>query len=459
MSKILLCFSSHLYIEDEFKLTSYYEGLISDLNKHSNEVLVCNTAEFLCRPWNGNNVESKIIDVVRLKQRIKSFDPELIISFNNSKLSFLESEFDCPIIIWQADSFEYYNDKDRLIKDPNRYLYFGLSEDDTPNLVNIGVNRKNIFCIKSGTSVIAEKIPKITNISFIGSNFIGTSKLYETLVTNGSRKAREAIKFLSENFYIEPRGYLKGIGLERISNILNTQDIASISSCQNRITTLNLMTEFGLDLYGTDSWIRTAAYYPGLALSYIQEQKYSLKHNQDIYNSSRLCLNVSHSQAVNAFPWRVMDIMASNGCLLSNYNKGLKCFLKKYVDIPMYKSCGEAHTLARKLLKDKIYRNELILSCQRCINENGRWKHRFAEIEQYTNIKLLNSENTEQKDEIYLTRDDFLSPYYSFYIKMIIGTARITPRSMHAIMYKIALSMGISIDYKTIKKVMEKQSV
>ncbi len=47
MAKILLCFSSHIYIDKQFKLISYYEGLINELEKNNNQVLVFNTAEFL----------------------------------------------------------------------------------------------------------------------------------------------------------------------------------------------------------------------------------------------------------------------------------------------------------------------------------------------------------------------------------------------------------------------------
>ncbi|MGL6262484.1 hypothetical protein ACSZMC_00670 [Aeromonas jandaei] len=59
MAKVLLCFSSHLFIDGGFKLISYYEGLIKELKKCGNQVMVVNSAEFLNKSWNSDNEESK----------------------------------------------------------------------------------------------------------------------------------------------------------------------------------------------------------------------------------------------------------------------------------------------------------------------------------------------------------------------------------------------------------------
>ena len=111
--------------------------------------------------------------------------------------------------------------------------------------------------------------------------------------------------------------------------------------------------------------------------------------NQDIYNASRVCLSVAHAQAQDGFPWRIMDIMASNGCLLSDRKAGLSAFTKGYVDLPMYDTPVEAKELAQRLLKDEVWRRELVEGSQRCIAEKGLWKHRFRDMQDQLGVPLL----------------------------------------------------------------------
>ena len=458
MSKILICFSSHIYVKDEFKIISYYEGLIKELHRHHNDVLVCNTADFLTKPWAGKNSESSIIDGSRLRSYVENYSPDLIISFNNSKLSFLE-ELECPIIIWQADSFEFYNDKETIKSNPNRYLYFGLSDDDQPLLRNIGVNKDNLFVVPSGTTVCASSIEQDKSISFIGSNFISSGSLTKLLIKDNTKDVRDALKFLSENFYIDSDEYLNKHDLGHVSEYMDHGEISTISSCQNRINVLGVLLELGLELYGSRGWLTNAKYYPGLALAFNSKTVYSVQDNQDIYNSSKLCLNISHAQAVGAFPWRIMDIMASNGCLLSNYNKGVRDFASSYIDLPMYKSSGEAYSIAKKLLKDDVYRRELVEGSQICIEEKGRWKHRFEEIEMMTGIKIDNTNKSGECSVTILQSSEYVKESYRQAIKFAALVAKSAPRALYSPVYNSLVKMGFEIDYRTVKKIMEDNDV
>jgi Glycosyl transferases group 1 len=125
-----------------------------------------------------------------------------------------------------------------------------------------------------------------------------------------------------------------------------------------------------------------------VAASFRPDKIYSLQHNQDIYNSSKICLSVSHAQAIEGFPWRIMDILASNGCLLTDRKKGIADFTKGFVDIPTFDSPIEARDLAAKLLKDEKWRRDIVLGSQACIAAKGRWHHRYAAIEETTGVKL-----------------------------------------------------------------------
>lgn len=455
MANVLLCFSSHLFVEGEFKLVSYYEGLIKELGRFNNQVMVVNCSDFLIKSWNSENKEVKFLRIERLKKDVVDFKPNLIISFNNAKLSFLEDLFDCPIAIWEADSFTFYNDKAKIIDNPNRYHYFCLSNNAREQIKSIGVYENNIHMINSGTAVESQILDKKYNVSFIGSNFKGPLSLKYLLQSHNTFKVKQAVKYLSENFYTNPEEYLLKNNLKFVLDYVNPQEFSMISSAQNRVSTLNAMVELGLTLFGTNSWLDAVETSPGLSLAYNPDPVYSLNHNQDIYNSSEICLNVSHAQAVDGFSWRVMDIMASNGCLLSSYNSGIARFTKNYVDIPMFKSSGEAYDLVRKLLNDEGYRAAVIEGSQACINDKGRWEHRFREIDEALGVNLL---DTDAYGSItLLNRSNYMSDSYLIYAKSIYYAASLVPKSSHKSIYNLARRLGFSIDYQMIKSLMEKK--
>lgn len=455
MAKVLLCFSSHIFVDGGFKLISYYEGLIKELEKCGNQVLVVNCAEFLNKSWNSNNEEAGFLNIKQLKAEIASFNPDLVISFNNTKLSFIEDLLDCPIAIWEADSFTFYNDKDKIIANPERYHYFCLSIDAREQIKSIGASEDRIHMINSGTAVNAQPLEKIHNVSFIGSNFKGPKGLRDLLQMHNTPEVKQAVRYLSENFYVDPEEYLAENNLRFILDHLQPQDFGAICSAQNRVSTLNLMSELGLTLFGTSSWLDTVETSPCLAMAFQPTAVYSLRHNQDIYNSSQICLSVSHAQAVDGFPWRIMDIMASSGCLLSSYNTGIERFTKGYIDIPMFKSSGEAYELARKLLNDNSYREAVIEGSQACIQDKGRWEHRFQEIYEALGISLINRDG--HGSVITLSREDYLNEFYSIYTKSISFAAGLVPKSSRKPLYLLARKLGINIDYHMVKSVMEKK--
>ncbi|CAH0534708.1 hypothetical protein VST7929_02658 [Vibrio stylophorae] len=454
MARILLCFSSHLFIDNHFRLVCYYEGLIKELIENGNDVMVYNGAEFLMKSWNSENIESSYIDKNELKDRIFEFNPNLVISFNNVKPSFLDSLVECPIVIWEADSFTYFNDKDGIKYNPNRYSYFCLSSNTREQLISTGVADSNIYMINSGTAVQAKKLDYEYNISFIGSNFRGPSGLKSLLLSDDSDKVRSAIKKIANDFYLDSESYLIGQGLESILEYIKPSEFGMIKSAQNRILTLNLMEDLGLSLFGGKDWLDVSDFTPYLALSYKRKDVYSLAHNQGIYNKSKVCLSISHAQAIDGFPWRIMDIMASNGCLLSSYNPGLVNFTKGYVDIPMYKSPAEAYNLAKKLIADVEYRNDIIVGSQKCIEDKGRWSHRFLEIESAIGIDLINVGSGSLN---ILSREDFLSRGTVIFNQSIMLLASAVPRRFWSSIYKMMMLIGVNVDYHMIKNMMEKK--
>ena len=122
MAKILLSFFSGIRHDNEYKIGVFYEGLSNALKRNGNDVLQLVTSDFLPTPWGGNN-KSSIYHKKYVTNSIKKFNPDLIISFNNSLVDGVEKAFDCPIIIWDSDSLKYFNNKNQLLKNKDRYIF------------------------------------------------------------------------------------------------------------------------------------------------------------------------------------------------------------------------------------------------------------------------------------------------------------------------------------------------
>ncbi len=143
----------------------------------------------------------------------------------------------------------------------------------------------------------------------------------------------------------------------------------------------------GLELYGTENWDSTYYNDSKLNMAYIRKKVYSVEDNQDIYNRSKIGINVSHLQAASGFPWRVMDIMASNACLVTDYHAGFKRLFGD-IPIPVYESASEAYELCRQLVKDQSRRREIVLQCQETVANKYRFKHLLPKLEEYSGVTL-----------------------------------------------------------------------
>jgi len=453
VARILLNFSSHIYVDGEFKIVCYYDGLIKAFKDQGNEVLVCNTSDFLLKSWNSENVEHWSVEKKKVINRIETFGPELVITFNNSKLSFIEEVCSCPIAIWEADSFTFYNDKEKIKSNSDRYYFLCLSQSTAKQLTDAGVSSDKIYYVNSATEVRSEDIEYERNVSFIGSFFKSPKGLSDLVKRGLSSEERMAISYLGNNFYCDPKKYLEERSLEALLDYIPANEFGGIYSCQNRIETLNSLVDLGLELYGSDGWVDISNNLPALGLCFNNRKIYSLLDNQHIYNSSKVCLNISHVQAAEGFPWRVMDIMASNGCLVSNENKGIKEFTKGYLDVPMYTNSYEARDLVKKIIKDDVYRLELVSSSQECIANKGRWINRFYELEEIFDINLVGLSSNGYVEFLY--RKEYLNKLSNNFNQFVVGMAKVIPSGLHEYCYKLASGIGITVDYHTVKSVMK----
>ncbi|MFT5795954.1 MAG: hypothetical protein ACI9W5_000917, partial [Ulvibacter sp.] len=214
-------------------------------------------------------------------------------------------------------------------------------------------------------------------------------------------------------------------------------------SGQQRVSYLNSISDLGLNIYSNTNWREEVSLINlEVANCYQEELILTKSDNENLYNRSKISINLSHPQATNSFSWRVPDIMASNSCLLMEqktdwenmYGKYISKEVKNYI---IYKDQYDMRAKCITLLSSNDLRLRCVLECQNAVEKNSRWNHRISEIQELIGIKLLdniclqntvelnsvtiscaqNNKTTENKTIENKTRIGYSKIlYYSFYI-------------------------------------------
>ncbi len=183
---------------------------------------------------------------------------------------------------------------------------------------------------------------------------------------------------------------IKKYGFENIfTGEFDEAYILNTVSINKRIKVLDSVEDLGLILYGTADWLETIKYSLDLALSFDPSPVLTRADLEGIYNSSKINLNISHSQARGGLPWRVFDVMSCNGLLISDFQEDFSRLFGKDVEIPIYESPSEARELCARMLKDESHRQFLIQSCNNIIESGHRFKHRLKTIAEIFDLNLL----------------------------------------------------------------------
>jgi hypothetical protein len=95
-------------------MSCHYESILNEFKKHGNDILY-----FQHQVW-GKDLGKTPKEFL---QKVKKFNPELIILFDNRCYCDLYKFFDCPIIIWEADSCLYFANQNEIRNNPNRFHY------------------------------------------------------------------------------------------------------------------------------------------------------------------------------------------------------------------------------------------------------------------------------------------------------------------------------------------------
>ncbi len=365
-----------------------WDGLFNEFVKYGNEIFVINTAFF--NTYNSNKVQNKKINVRILKQ-VKEFNPEIIITFNHRiPKCILENFLDVPTIIYDGDELGYFCDLDYIKENIKRYQIFSIVKSWEKDYLEFGFSKNQIHYMPIATSINSLSIPQNVNISFLGSIHYNSGKIIKLI--NSHEQEYTLPKILEEHLNTPTYNYeqLFKKYMKNSYEELNLVEKDLHPFFDYRIITLINLLDLGLVINGL-RWEIATPTIPQLCAVHNSKLIWTKEENEKYFNSSKISINPIHPQAKGSgFSWRVFDIMASNACLVCEYSSDLKELSKNYVDIPMYKTPWEARDICKYLLKDEKARKEITLASQKYIEENARWVHRFKEMEQILNLKLIN---------------------------------------------------------------------
>lgn len=391
MAKIFLSFYNAIKDpSNEHAMPGFYESFIKGLAEAGNEVMISAfSPQNVC--WDFPEPPKDI------EEKVRNFSPDVAILFNNCGYLW-ERVLECPIVIYEVDSPLLYHNKQDLEQNAGRFHFIVPQPSSLKILHSLypALPPSRAIYLPFFTSVVQEPLPQTDNISIICSLFGQSSQLGPFM--KNSPTAEEILQYkkiwsiVEQNPFISRENLFSQINplSDKVKNATDIPDIILATSSSRRVQLLSSLADLGLALYGTSNWT-DLPHEPELVMSYKNTPIHSLKQNQDVYNRSKIGININHIQAKTGFSWRVMDIMASNACLVTE-TQDIYQTLFPGIGIPQYKNRFDAREMCRKLLEEDHLRQDIVQACQAVIDQKYRFPHLLSGMESFLNRSLKKEE-------------------------------------------------------------------
>lgn len=396
MARIFVAFYNCMNeTDDPNAMPAFYETFLRGLNEAGNEVKICDHKYFDIADFPSINTNPEMLD------SIKKFDPQVCFLFNNYFYDISEI-VDCPIVVYEVDSPNFYSNINILKQKKDRFIHFVFQSSSREMLINdFGVEDKYIFDVPFFTEVHASDTEFERNIGFIGSNFVDMSRVPSSHILTPNVPLREKMIYYKMLDIVEENPNCDAAVIKSLANELSPDVFKVFSDTQiknaimnelsgeKRLRLLGTIRPLGLEIFGTQNWGNQ--YYGNTELNrcFNPTRIYTKAQNEYVYNTSKIGINVSHLQAVTGFPWRIMDILASNACLVTDYHEE---FERVFGDIckliPVYETPGEAYALCLELLCDEEKRSYISLACREFVETRYRFTNCLKLMEQYTGVLM-----------------------------------------------------------------------
>ena len=379
----------------------FYDGVQEALSNAGNNVFRFNALGHLSfvdwgKEFSLNENGNKILS------RIKDFSPDLILSFSAFLPEKLLYDTNCPICFLDADNPKYFWHKNYIKQNKDKFYYLGFQKKSLDMYKeHFNIDEQRYLYFPAATSLKSKKIRQDKNISFIGTPFMTQEYI------NPSRNVKY-LTIMKKIWALNPsdlfinldktkKNLLKDNDIEEddlefVLDKLNTLPGQTITG-MHRVQFLSQISDLGLTIYGTEGWMEALFYYPEIAICYTPQVVSTAEENESVYNSSKVSINLSHPQAISSFSWRVMDIMATNSCLVMEKKPDWEDLFGEYIskevkEAILYNDRYDCREQIKNLLNNEELRLKCIKECQNAIEKNGRWEHRFKDLENFVGVNL-----------------------------------------------------------------------
>lgn len=348
-------------------LDAFFQNLVDAFCSYGNEVKILKVNDFFGWP------NEKYINQDFLVKEVQKFNPDFIFSPNHDIPLCVLKNTNCKIVVYTADSPDYFHAKDYLAGNSERYIFVhGGWENTFPDFLNkkYGIKEEQNFYIGHMTNVHAYETDVKRNIGFIG--FVGWANIAIAKILK-AKKQKSFEEIIRE---------IESSEKERITyNQVLTSNI--------RIKTLDAICDLGLEIYGIPAnIIPVGGYSWELMKCFNFKTVVSTQDTEEILNSSLISPNLYNYQAPKGLSWRIADVMASNAVLISPPKPDLKR-MSPYIDIPTFETPAECRELCQKLLKDEIWRKEIVAGSQKAIDDFFRPRHTLDLLSKILNLNLV----------------------------------------------------------------------
>lgn len=353
---------------------------------------------------NGENYGlSKNINFTKLDTEINSKNYVMLLSINNALMTErLECLSKTPVIDLLVDDFNhlYKHDECSIYEQFNLAKFIVFSSHSHINRLekNNPTIKGRVHFYPTATSVFNRSteqlnLPKKYNIAWIATllDVSGISLMFQRCIDSQDKVnlLRNAVQCVKDGRHIQ---YDERLGESSLGTIIAEykwtkahfeMQVQNLISNDSRITVANDLHRFGLHIFGNREWTSAAAYHPKIMDVYHDGGKISSHDDiMRIYNSSKICINASQVQTESALPYRVIDILASDALLITNYHPESDAFAIFGKDCPivMYKDIDDLACLCEYYLSHEDERLALVEQCNDLVKNGFDFKDRCKDI-------------------------------------------------------------------------------
>ena len=398
----------HTYARDR-ELGSYFQSLVDAFVESGVTLHLILTNDLV--PNLGARGFSADVSERKLIAYINGVSPDFVFSTNRGGItSGMMREVQCPIVTWMVDRipFLHHGGGHNSLFGERDYVVTSSTKNVArlESLYPVLKNRVHYlpFATNVGDFQRYSDVEQDVDISFVGTyfycgqltNILDTYKHDKKLV----EPILKLVKRISENYDLDINDEVKELGLEYVLKDFDLDIfkfkglLANAISLNRRVKCLDAVSDLGLRLYGTENWVNVNQFSLQL-LSCYQFGEFIKTRGQlvNLYQRTKIGLNVSHHQAVDGLPYRIFDIMASRALLVSDFREDSDLYklFGRDIPIPMYRDENDLRKCVVHFQKNESERRDAVNECNRLVRDGFSFQDRVKQFYDIVGLSFATS--------------------------------------------------------------------